>query len=113
MELGCGSGAFITFVARTVGDEGKVFALDIQPEMLEQLKNKLKHPENRNIKNIVPFEWNTYDLPFEDNFFDLVYTITVLQEIQDKNRALKEVMRVLKPNGILAVTGFITDRLSP
>jgi ubiquinone/menaquinone biosynthesis C-methylase UbiE len=109
LELGCGSGAFTTFVARAVGDQGKVFALDIQPEMLEQLKNKLKRPENKNIKNIVPVEGNAYDLPFEDNSFDLVYTITVLQEIPDKNKALNEVIMVLKPNGILAVTEFLPD----
>lgn len=109
MELGCGSGAFTTYIARAVGDEGKVFALDIQPEMLEQLKNKLKRPENSDINNIVPVEGNAYDLPFENNSLDLVYSITVLQEIPDKNKALKEVMRVLKPNGILAVTEFIPD----
>jgi ubiquinone/menaquinone biosynthesis C-methylase UbiE len=36
LEVGCGSGAFTTFVARAVGREGQVFALDIQPEMLKQ-----------------------------------------------------------------------------
>lgn len=35
LEVGCGSGAFVTFVARAVGKTGKVFALDIQPEMLK------------------------------------------------------------------------------
>lgn len=109
MELGCGSGAFTTFVARAVGNKGKVFALDIQPKMLEQLKNKLKRPENSDIGNIVPVEGNAYELPFEDNYFNLVYTITVLQEIPNKNKALSEVMRVLKPDGILAVTEFLPD----
>lgn len=109
LELGCGSGAFTTFVARAVGDEGNVFALDIQPKMLEQLKNKLKRTENRDIKNIVPVEGNAYELLFEDNYFDLVYTITVLQEIPDKINALNEIKRVLKPNGILAVTEFLPD----
>jgi ubiquinone/menaquinone biosynthesis C-methylase UbiE len=109
LELGCGSGAFTTFVARAVGDDGNVFALDIQPEMLEQLQNKLKRTENRDIKNIVPVEGNAHDLLFEDNYFDLVYTIAVLQEIPDKTKALNEIKRVLKPDGILAVTEFLPD----
>lgn len=109
LELGCGSGAFTTFFARAVGNDGNVFALDIQSKMLEQLQNKLKRTENRDIKNIVPVEGNAYNLLFEDNYFDLVYTIAVLQEIPDKINALNEIKRVLKPNGILAVTEFLPD----
>jgi len=50
-----------------------------------------------------------HKLPFDDNSFDVVYTVTVLQELPDKNRALKEMKRVLKPGGILAVTEFLPD----
>lgn len=52
LEVGCGSGAFTTFVARAVGPKGKVYALDIQKEMLKQLANKLSKLENKDIKNI-------------------------------------------------------------
>ncbi len=37
LEIGCGSGAFTTFAARAVGEQGKVYALDIEPKMLKQL----------------------------------------------------------------------------
>jgi len=40
LEIGCGSGAFTTFVARDVGNDGILYALDIQPKMLKQLENK-------------------------------------------------------------------------
>ena len=109
LEVGCGSGAFTTFVARAVGDKGEVFALDIQPEMLKQIENKLKRPENKDIKNIRLIEGDALSMPLEDNFFDLVYTITVFQEIPDKHKALKEIKRVLKPKGILAITEFLPD----
>ena len=109
LEVGCGSGAFTTFVARAVGDKGEVFALDIQPEMLKQIENKLKRPENSYIKNIKLIEGDALNMPLEDNFFDLVYTITVFQEIPDKNKALKEMKRVLKPKGVLAITEFLPD----
>ncbi|MCZ3365217.1 MULTISPECIES: class I SAM-dependent methyltransferase [Methanobacterium] len=109
LEVGCGSGAFTTFVARAVGDKGEVFALDIQPEMLKQIENKLKQPENKDIKNIHLIEGDALNMPLEDNTFDLVYSITVFQELPDKNKALKEMKRVLKPNGILAITEFLPD----
>ncbi len=109
LEVGCGSGAFTTFVARAVGDKGEVFALDIQPEMLKQIENKLKRSENKDIKNIQLIEGDALNMPLEDNYFDLVYSITVFQEIPDKNKALKEIKRVLKPNGVLAITEFLPD----
>lgn len=109
LEIGCGSGAYTTFVAREVGERGKVYALDIQPNMLKQFKNKLDKEEHKDIYNIELILGNAYELPFKNNSFDLVCMITVLQEIPDKLKALKEVMRVLKPKAILAVTEFLPD----
>lgn len=109
LEIGCGSGAFTTFIARAVNEQGKVYALDIQSEMLNQLRYKLSKPENQDIKNIELVNASAYKLPFDDDFFDLVYMITVLPEIPDQNKALQETKRVLKLGGILAVTEFLPD----
>ena len=109
LDLGCGSGAFTTFVAGVVGEEGKVYAVDIQPAMLRQMKRKLSHPENQDITNIEIRQASAYDLPFEDGSLDLAYMVTVLPEIPDRGRALREVKRVLKAGGILAVTEFLPD----
>jgi len=109
LEIGCGSGALTTFVARAVGNKGNVHALDIQPKMLQQLENKLSKPENRDITNIKLIESSAYDLPFDDNSLDLVYMITVLGEVPDQNKALQEIKRVLKPGGILAITEMFID----
>jgi ubiquinone/menaquinone biosynthesis C-methylase UbiE len=109
LEIGCGSGAYTTFIARAVGDKGIVYALDIQPGMLQRLRNKLDKLEFKDITNIKTVLGNAYELPFEDRAIDLVCMITVLQEIPDKARALKEVKRVLKNNGILAVTELLVD----
>lgn len=109
LEVGCGSGAFTTFVARAVGERGKVYALDIEPKMLKQLEKKLSKLENQDIKNIKLIQSSAYELPFEENSLDLVYMITVLQEIPDRNRALQQARRVLKPGGTLAVTELFPD----
>ena len=109
MELGCGSGAFTVSVARAVGEQGKVYAVDIQPAMLKQLERKLARPENRDIRNIELKQAGAYNLPFEDESLDLVYMVTVLPEIPDRARVVREIKRILKPGGILAVTEFLPD----
>lgn len=109
IDLGCGSGAFTPSVARVVGEVGKVYAVDIQPKMLQQLERKLSKPENRDVTNIDLRQASAYDLPFEDESIDLVYMVAVLQEIPDRKRALREIRRVLRPGGILAVTELLPD----
>ena len=81
LEIGCGSGAFTTFVARAVGERGKVYALDVEPKMLKQLEKKLSRPENHDIKNIKLIQSSAYDLPFDDSSLDAAYMVGVLQEI--------------------------------
>jgi ubiquinone/menaquinone biosynthesis C-methylase UbiE len=109
LDLGCGSGAFTPYIAHTVGEKGKVYALDIQADMLKQLEGKLAKPENRDIENIKVIEGNAYELPFDGGSLDLVNMVTVLQEIPDRNKALHEVKRVLKPGGLFAVTELFPD----
>jgi ubiquinone/menaquinone biosynthesis C-methylase UbiE len=109
LEIGCGSGAYTTFIARAVGDKGIVHALDIQPKMLQQLQSKLDKDENKDIHNIKLKLGSAYELPFPDHSIDLVCMITVLQEIPDRLKALNEVKRVLKPGGTLAITELLID----
>lgn len=109
LDLGCGSGAYTTLVAGIVGEQGKVHAVDIQPAMLKQLERKLARAEHQDIKNIELKQASAYDLPFEDGFFDLVWMVTVLPEIPDRDKALREIKRVLKPGGFLAVSELLPD----
>jgi ubiquinone/menaquinone biosynthesis C-methylase UbiE len=109
LEIGCGSGGYTTFAAREVGDQGRLFALDIQPRMLGQLRAKLAKEQNRDLHNTRLVLGSGADLPFRDKSLDLVLLITVLEEIPDRRRALHEIMRVLRPEGMLAVTEFLPD----
>lgn len=109
LDLGCGSGAFTIPVARAVGEQGKVYAFDIQPAMLRQIERKLSKAENQDIRNIELKQGSAYELPFTDGSLDIVCMVTVLEEIPDRGKALREVSRVLKPGGILAVTELFID----
>jgi ubiquinone/menaquinone biosynthesis C-methylase UbiE len=109
LEIGCGSGAFTIAAARAVGPGGRVYALDIEERMLRQLERKLAETENSEIRNIELLNKSAYELPFKDGSLDLVFMVTVFQEIPDKQRVLKEIQRVLKPSGILAISEWLVD----
>lgn len=109
LEIGCGSGAYTPWFARAAGEMGRVYALDIQPGMLRQIRRKLEQPENQDLQNLQVVAGSAYELPFEKESLDMVYMVTVFQEIPDKVRALKEIRRVLKRRGILAVTELLPD----
>jgi ubiquinone/menaquinone biosynthesis C-methylase UbiE len=109
LEIGCGSGCFTTSAARRTGKSGEVNALDINSRMLDQLRRKLEKAINSDLKNIIIHRANAYELPFEDDSLDLVFMVTVFPEIPNKKKALAEIYRVLKPDGILALSEFLPD----
>ena len=110
VDLGCGSGTFTLEMARQVGESGEVFAIDIQPKMLQRLKNKvLREDEEALGERIRVIEGSAYRMPLKDESVDVCCMISVLQEIPDRARALHEVSRILKPTGVLAVTEFVID----
>ncbi|WP_455276389.1 class I SAM-dependent methyltransferase [[Eubacterium] cellulosolvens] len=109
MDLGCGQGTYTIDVARTIGKKGKVYAVDIQQAMINKLEKKLGKTEYKDIQNIILKVADAYELPLPENSLDLVYIVAVLQEIPDEKRALKEIYRVLKYDGILAVSEFFPD----
>jgi ubiquinone/menaquinone biosynthesis C-methylase UbiE len=109
LEIGCGSGAYTLDIARTVGRDGIVYALDIQQSMLNHLNEKLSKEENKDIGNVKLLLGNASALSFDDQTIDNICMITVLQEIPDKHKALIEAGRVLKQNGRLAVTELFVD----
>ncbi len=109
LDLGCGGGTFTLSAARAAGEGGRVYALDVQQAMLKQLERKLAQPEHRDIKNVELKLTSAYGLPFPDRSLDLVFVVTALQEMPDKKRALREIRRVLRPGGVLAVTEMLPD----
>jgi ubiquinone/menaquinone biosynthesis C-methylase UbiE len=109
LEIGSGSGAFTLDAARAAGPSGKVYALDVQEDMIDKLRKKLSRPENGDVKNIEIVKKSAYELPFDAGSLDLVFMVTVFQEIPDKQRTLAEIKRVLKPDGILAISEFLLD----
>jgi len=106
LEIGPGPGTFTIEASKRVGDEGKVFALDIQPTVVSRLNDRLTKERATNVTTKVA---SAYELPFSEGTFDRVFMIAVLAEIPDRKKALLEIKRVLKHNGLLAVGEVLWD----
>ena len=106
LEVGPGPGAFTVDAARRTGPGGKVLAVDIQPKMIAKLERRLREAGVTNVETRVA---SAYDLPVEDGTVDRAFLVTVLPEIPDPVRALREIRRVLRPGGRLSVTEEFTD----
>ena len=106
LELGPGPGAFTVDAAQRVGPTGRLIAVDIQPEMIAQVQARVRETGLTNVETHVA---SAYELPIDDGTVDRVFLVTVLPEIPDPVRALREVSRVLKPDGIFSTTEEFLD----
>ncbi len=106
LEVGAGTGYIATAAARAVGEAGKVYAIDVEPEMVERLRQR-KVAEN--LGNIEVKLADGMQLDFADDTFDAVYFVTSLGEMPDKHASLWEAYRVLKPGGTLSVSEMLLD----
>lgn len=106
LELGPGPGAFTVGAAELIGPEGRLIAVDIQPEMIAKLGERLQEAGLTNVETHVA---SAYELPLEDGSVDAAFLITVLPEIPDRTRALAELHRVLKSDGVLSITEEFYD----
>lgn len=100
LEVGPGPGYFSAKVAQVL-PYGKLFLADIQQEMLNYAKKRLNR---KNIHNVEYHLCNGISLPFSDSMFDVIFMVTVLGEIENKQQYIKEFNRVLRNNGILSIS---------
>jgi len=106
LEVGPGPGTFTIEAARRVGEKGKVFVVDIQPTVISRIISRLQRDK---ITNVTAKVASAYELPFSNSTFDRAFMIAVLAEIPDRKKALLEIKRVLKDNGLLAIGEFLAD----
>jgi len=106
LELGPGPGVFTVEAARRVGPQGRLFAVDIQPEMIAQVEERVREAGLTNVETHVA---DAYQLPLDDASVDRAFLVTVLPEVPDQARALAELCRVLRPGGLLSITEEFTD----
>lgn len=98
LDYGCGIGSYSLPAASLVGKKGKVYALDKQPSAIKKVEERIQMEGFRNIDTILS-DGGT-GLPGES--VDVILLYGVLPEVKSKESLLKELYRVLKPNGYLS-----------
>jgi ubiquinone/menaquinone biosynthesis C-methylase UbiE len=100
LDIGCGTGFLTLGVANAVGKNGKVIGVDISKEMMEKAEENLSKARVSNLEFRVG---DAESIPLEDNSVDAVVGNMVLHHCPNPESAVKEMVRVLKPNGSLVL----------
>ena len=99
-DIGSGPGFFTLPAARRVGPSGKVYALDVEPAMLERVKERAAEEGVTNVEALLSQE---DELPLPSRSIDRVMIVNVLHEVEDPTKMIGEILRVLKKLGVVGV----------
>lgn len=102
-DLGCGNGYWTLPMARDVGEGGKVYAVDIQREMLQKLRQR---SSKYKLNNIEPVLGKVDDPNLPANQMDLVLMVDVYHEFSHPESMLWGIRRSLKPKGVVALLEY-------
>jgi ubiquinone/menaquinone biosynthesis C-methylase UbiE len=99
-DIGCGIGYFTIPATEMINSENKVYALDTSEEMLAEVE---KRASFANVTNIVTIKTSEYDLTLPGESITFALLVNILHEIEDKMKFIREVKRILRKEGKLAI----------
>ena len=108
-DVGAGTGYYSLRIAKRVAPGGKVYANDIQPQMLEKLRANATAAGINNVETVLGTE-STPNLPFGQ--LDLIILVDVYHELSRPQRMLQQLHAALKPNGQLVLLEYRKEDLS-
>ena len=99
-DIGCGPGYFTLPVAEPVGYRGKVYAIDAQPAMLQELERRA---QDKRLRNVITVRSSEREIPLPPSRVDAACMANTFHELEEPLALLSEVRRILKPSGRLIV----------
>jgi arsenite methyltransferase len=110
VDVGCGAGIDSLVAAKQITPDGRVIGVDMTPSMLEKARQAA---EEVRLTNVEFREGYAEALPVEDGWADVVISNGVLNLMPDKDAALGEMSRVLKPRGRLQIGDILVQKAVP
>ncbi len=98
-DVGAGAGYHTFHLSTMVGQSGKVFAIDVQSDVLDQISKRAQEGGFENIKTILADVESKKGISLKDGIIDLALVSNIFFQLSDKDSAIKEIKRILKPNG--------------
>ncbi len=110
VDLGSGGGIDVLLAAKRVGPEGRAIGIDMTDEMLDRAR---KNAEKAGATNAEFFKATIDDLPLADASADCIISNCVINLAPDKRAVFREMARVLKPGGRVAVSDIALKKPLP
>jgi arsenite methyltransferase len=110
MDVGCGAGIDSLIAAKKVGPDGRVIGVDMSPSMLKKARFAAHEAGLNNVEFRVGY---AESLPIDECWADVVISNGVLNLMPDKDTALQEMSRVLKPGGRLQIGDILVQKTVP
>lgn len=109
-DLGAGGGWFTIRLARRVGPNGRVYAEDVQPQMIEAISRRVAREGLRNVK---PTLGTPTDPLLPASSVDAVLIVDAYHEVEQPVKLLRNIAKALKPDGRIGIVNFTKDGGGP